>query len=83
MTQVLIRPFANLSGMQNNISVIPNKKYKQIVEVETNAEIAQAIQNYANNPSIQMQLKKLNHGLSIQVKDNSVILDVTVQLEQW
>ena len=75
-----VRPFANLSRMKNNISVIPNKKYKQIVEVETNAEIAQAIQNYANNPSIQMQLKKLNHGLSIQVKDNSVILDVTVQL---
>tara|TARA_B100001939_G_scaffold69670_1_gene58108 strand:- start:4644 stop:10661 length:6018 start_codon:yes stop_codon:yes gene_type:complete len=75
-----VRPFANLSGMQNNISVIPNKKYKQIVEVETNEELRQAIQNYANNPSIQMQLKKLNHGLSIQVKDNSVILDVTVQL---
>ena len=26
-------------------------------------------------------LKKANHGLSIQVKDNSVIFDVTVQLD--
>ena len=76
-----IKPFANLSNLEKNISVVPNKKYKQIVEIETNAEIAQAVQNYANNPSIQMQLKKLNHGLSIQVKDNSVILDVTVQLD--
>ena len=76
-----IKPFANLSNLEKNISVVPNKKYKQIVEIETNAEIGQAVQNYANNPSIQMQLKKLNHGLSIQVKDNSVILDVTVQLD--
>ena len=76
-----IRPFANLSKMQKNISVIPNKKYKKIVEVETNAEIAQAVQNYANNPSIQEQLKKLNHGISIEIKGNSVILDVTVQLD--
>ena len=76
-----IRPFANLSKLQKNISVIPNKKYKKIVEVETNAEIAQAVQNYANNPSIQEQLKKLNHGISIEVKGNSVILDVTVQLD--
>ena len=40
-----------------------------------------AVQNYVKNPSIEMQLKKLNHGLSIQIKNNTVILDVAVQLD--
>ena len=75
-----IKPFTNLSKMVNNISVIPNKKYRKIVEVENPQELVQAIQNYANNPSIQEVLKKANHGLSIQVKESSVILNVTVQL---
>ena len=75
-----IIPFLNLSELSHNISVVPNKKYKQIVEVETREEIGKAVQNYANNPSIQEQLKKINHGLSIQIKNNTVILDVALQL---
>ena len=75
-----IKPFANLSEMVNNISVIPNKKYRKIVEVENQPQMVQAIQNYVNNPSVQEVLKKANHGLSIQVKESSVILNVTVQL---
>ena len=76
-----IFPFANLSELTKPISVVPNKKYKQIIEVETREEITQAVQNYVRNPSIEMQLKKLNHGISIQIKGNTVILDVAVQLD--
>lgn len=77
-----ILPFASLGNLKDkNISVVPNKKYRQVIEFDTKEEMQQIINNYANNPSIQEQLKKLNHGLSIQLKENSVILDVALQLD--
>ena len=74
-------PFVNLSEIPySSTSVIPNKKYKQIVEFENPEEFVQAFRNYGNNPSIQMQLKKLNHGISVEIKDNTAIFDVALQL---
>jgi len=76
-----ILPFSNLSKIDlAAVSVIPNKKYKQIIEFTTKEELANAVSNYATNPSIRLQLEKAQHGINIEIVDNTVILDVAVQL---
>lgn len=75
-------PSKNIAAEYGNgvISVIPNKKYKQIIEFENIEEIGKLVRQYADNPSIKYQLEKIGHGISMVIKDNTVILDVAVKL---
>ncbi len=56
------------------------KNINKLLNLKNPEEFVQAFRNYGNNPSIQMQLKKLNHGISVEIKDNTAIFDVAVQL---
>jgi len=76
-----IHPFWNPSKSPAGVvSVIPNKKYKQIFEIENKDEVGKLIRQYVNNPSIRMQLEKQGHGVSMSIVDNNLILDVSVKL---
>ena len=81
-----VHPFWNLSkNVQREIgngavSVIPNKKYKQVFEIENSDEIGKIVRQYVTNPSVAKQLEKIGHGVSMVLEENSLILDVAVKL---
>jgi len=68
-------------GIDLPITVIPNKKYQKIFEFENTKQFADSLKNYVQNPSIQEQLKKINHAVSVQVVDgNTAVVNVSLKL---
>jgi len=84
-----LHPFLNPSAGINNgfkrgaISVVPNKKYKQILEFENIEDVGKLVRQYVTNPSIEPQLLKANHGVSVNIVENNLILDVVVNLGDY
>jgi len=76
-----VLPFVNLTNVvPGNISVIPNKLYRQVFDVTNNDEMRQAIQSYTTNPEIQKQLTKKNHNITIQKAGSNLIMNVSMTL---
>ena len=76
-----VLPFVQLTDTAvGNISVVPNKLYRQVFDVTNNEEMRKAVQGYATNPEIQKQLAKKNHGLMIQKEGENIIMNVSVRL---
>tara|TARA_R100000781_G_scaffold115019_1_gene88520 strand:+ start:360 stop:6386 length:6027 start_codon:yes stop_codon:yes gene_type:complete len=76
-----VLPFMNTSSIpEAAVSTSPYKKYRNVVEFTNNEEYVNAIKSFHANPEIKMLLGKKNHGLIVTKVEDSVVLEVGVQL---